>query len=229
MSIYITHDQLDGIIRFLEGDLRTLDLEAAAALNKLNNAVQGCILKELTGARKRNSMLQERLDVRKEDREKRLESDDFQDSGLDSAEVAKALQYQLQQLKTYRLSAYKVNAILYEMYATWLFNKGERLFLEHPVANEYGPRFWHALKAVETAKIIPDAVWKLFAEKRPDVAAFCKNAARKYYDISDKTLIDSFKKTKAFQNASPSYNNGKWNKEITDTDIYQWKKSLTTK
>lgn len=224
MRSYITYEQLDALIRFANGETTAIDLEVASALNSLNASVQGNVIKELTGARKRNRMLTDQINKKKEERRQQFENGKFDESRLDSADVANALLYQLQQLKTWKLTKYKVITILYEMYASWLYSKGERICEEHPVATQWGPRFWHAIKLLEPGTPVSYDFWKSFAEKRPDVAAFCKNAALKYYDITESTLVDIFINTKAFKNAHADNNGGKWNKEIADADIYLWKK-----
>lgn len=229
MNTYISYEQLDELIRFAQDDRYAVDLNAVQALGALNATVQANLVKHLAGARKRNAMLAERLDRRKEERVLRRAAGRFEESGLDSAEVANALVYQLQALKTYKLSVYKVMAILYEMYASWLYSKGERLFVEHPVATEYGPRFWHAYKRIDTRTPVTREAWNAFAAARPDIAAFCKNAALKYYDISEGGLRAGFMNTKAFENARPENNNGKWNKEIEDADIFMWKDNQSRK
>lgn len=229
MRQLLTHDQLDELLRYAENDKLDVDPEAVDRLNQLAAAVQRNILRNYTGARKRNALLTERLAAKKENRNTELELGHFAQTGLDSAEIAAALLYQLQQLRTYRLTDYKVIAILYEMYASWLASKGERLCEEHPVCTEYGPRFWRALKRIDTRKKQDADAWRSLAEKNPGVAEFCRNAAKKYYDMSEKDLTSNFIKSEPYKNAMPVHNNGKWNKELNDVDIYRWKKKQTSK
>ncbi len=223
MRTYLTSAQLEALTRFAEDDRQPLDTEAAEALSQLNAAVQKNIIKLLNGTRKRNTLLAERLEKFTDRKHEKILSGEFAETALDSPDVAKALLYQLNQYKTYRLSIYKVSAILYEMYASWLHSKNERLFIEHPVATEYGPRFWRVFNHVDMKKDGRYEDYKALAEKNPGVAAFCKNAAAKYYDISEKDLTDVFRKTKAYLIADASHNGGKWNKPIDDKEIWQWK------
>lgn len=224
MRNILTHEQLDHLHRFVNGDKLIIDTEAIEALGSLSEAVNRCLARNYAALRRRNDTLSGRLERAKEKSEARLLAGEFTETGYDSAEVAQALLYQLQQLKTYRPTKYKVIAILYEMYASWLYSKGQRLFLEHPVATAYGPRFWHAIKRIDVNVKVPYDAWKAMAEKDPGVAQFCKNAAKKYYDVTEKSLVDMFMKTNAYKKALPENNAGKWNKEIDDTDIYAWKK-----
>ena len=221
----LSQQQLEELIRFASDDHTPASIEAIEALNALHAAVQRNTLKHLEGARKRNAMLSERLEKVKERKQEAIEAGEFKETGVDSADVATALLYQLQQRKTYKLTKYKLIAILYEMYASWLYSKKERLFLEHPVATEFGPRFWRIYSRVDTNKVVPYSAWKNFAEQYPDIAAFCKNAAEKYYDYAEGTLNHMFTSSKAYKNAHKDNNGGKWNKEITDADIFAWKKA----
>ena len=216
-------EQLNELIAFASDDRKPASTEAIEALNNLHNAVQKNVLRHLEGARKRNAMLNEKVHKITERKQEAYSAGDFKESGRDSVEVAQALLYQLQQLKTYKLNKYKVNAILYEMYASWLESKKERLFIEHPVATEFGPRFWRVFRHVDTGVSVPYSVWSAFAQNNPDVAAFCRNAAAKYYDYAEGELSRMFMASKAYKNATADKNNGKWNKEMQDTEIYAWK------
>ena len=119
----------------------------------------------------------------------------------------------------------KVIAILYEMYASWLGSKQERLFSHHPQATQYGPHFWRvANKCKDMNGTYED--WKKIAELNPGMAEFCKNAAAKYYDWKLSDLTNSFIKSTPYKNALPINNGGKWGKEISDADIYAWKTNL---
>lgn len=218
-----TEKHLEEIQRFASDDKALPSSEALEAFNSLYAIVQRNVYRNLIGTRKRNAMLQERMDKMVERREERILSGEFGETGLDSADVATALLYQLQQRKTYRLNEYKLQAILYEMYASWLNSKGERLFLEHPVATEFGPRFWRVFKRVDTKSIVPYHVWKAFAEKSPAVAAYCENAAKKYYDYAEGTLSRVYLASKPYKNAHKDNNNGKWGKELDDKEIRAWK------
>ena len=223
--MYLNKEQLDELIRFASDDKAFPSFEALEALNALYTAVQRNTVRHLSGTRKRNAMLEEQVQRLREKREQKIDDGQFAETDLDSAEVATGLLFQLQQLKTYKLNKYKLQAILYEMYASWLYSKKERLFLEHPVATQFGPRFWRVYNRVDTNNTVPYQAWKAFAEKNPAVAAFCKNAAAKYYDYAEGTLNRTFLASKAYKNADESHNNGKWNKDIEDSDIYRWKEN----
>ena len=103
----------------------------------------------------------------------------------------------------------------------------ERLCREHPVATEYGPMFWSVYKKINPSSRVPYEAWKELCEKNAGIAAYCRNAAQKYYDTKCSELEESFKKSKPYQKASKEYNFGKWNKEISDQDIYEWRTANT--
>lgn len=221
----LTSAQLAELTQFASDERAEISKESIEALTSLYNAVQRNIVKNWTGTRKRNAMLTERLEKYNERKKDAIEAGEFTDTGLDSLDVAKALLYQLQQRQTYKLSIYKLIAILYEMYASWLYSKKQRLFIEHPVATEFGPRFWRVYNKVNVNERIYLSSWKLFAQNNPGIASFCENAAQKYYDYAEGDLNRMYISSKAYKNAHKDNNNGKWNKEITDVDIYAWKKA----
>ena len=224
MKTYITHDQLDALVRYAMDEKAPLDIEAVEALNNLFYKVQGNLTRRYTGMSKRLSMLNERIEKYRQRETERVESGTFEEGDMDSAALARAILYQLQQMKTYKLSKFKVNAILYAMYASWLYSKKARLVEEHPVATPYGPRFWHAIKKLNHNEKITREEWNTFAEQYTAIAAFCKAACAKYYDHDDATMNRKFMSTKAFEKVSAERNGGKWNKELDDADIYAWKK-----
>lgn len=223
MKTHLTPEELQQLIRFAEDDRTPVAHEVIAKLNELNAAVQRGVLRRLSGADKRNAMLTERDERRRAEKRSLLQLNEFGETGLDSLEVAKALLYNLQQLRAYRLNRSKVIQILYEMYASWLGSKGERLFTEHPVATAFGPQFWRVYKHISTDTTEPYDSVRTVAEKNPGVAVFIRNAAAKYYEYGENELNDMFKKTVPYKNATSERNGGKWNAEIKDADIYAWK------
>ena len=225
MKASLTAAQLQTLIAFAEDERQSVDRASLDALSGLYFAVQRNLAKNYEGAMRHNALLTGRLQAIRERNTEAADDGQYEESLRDSAEFARALLYQLQERSTWKLSEYKVIAILYEMYSSWLYSKRARLFAEHPVATQYGPRFWHAFKKIKVSERITREEWKNFAAKDPAVAAFTIRAAEKYYDIKESTLTDAFKASKAYKNAMPEHNGGKWNKEIADKDIYLWKKN----
>lgn len=223
MTPTITPEQLKSLVALAEDDKAPYDPDAVAALNYLHSSVQRAVNRRLASAYRRNEVLTQRLDRYRARENNRIETGEFGETGLDSAEVARALLYQLQQLKTYKLTKTKVISILYEMYASWLFSKKERLFEEHPVATEYGPQLWRVSKRLNLYEHIPYEDYKALASRNPAVAAFTKAAAEKYYDYKESDLSGPVLKSLPYRNATKEHNDGKWNKEIDDREIYAWK------
>lgn len=227
MTTYITPAELEVIQRYASGETREIDPELVERLEHLHNTVTRCIIKTCTGLQKRNALLEERIGKYRDREQQRVTEVGFDETGLDSFVVAQALLYQLQQLRTYKLTRGKVILILYEMYASWLASKRERLFIEHPVATEYGPQFWRVFKRINMGQTLTSDAWTDLTEQNPGVAAFCRNAAQKYYDYKESELRDTFMKSAAYRKAARDNNNGKWNGEIRDEDILQWKQKTT--
>ena len=223
MNEYLSPEDLAALTAFAQDDRAQINPEQIERLGALHRAVERNALKNLTGLRKRNAMLSEKIEHFRDKEKLKISVEDFAETGLDSYEVALGLLYQLQQLKTYRLTKKKFISILYEMYASWLHSKQERLFLEHPVASFFGPQFWRVYERISLAAPVQYKDWKSLCEKNPGVAAFCKNAAEKYYDYAEGDLLRPLTKSLPFRNADKDHNGGKWNKEIADKQIYAWK------
>ncbi len=220
----LTPEGLETLIRIAEDDKIPVDTGLVAALEELHSAVIRRLARSLDSMTAKAEALSEKTERYKALLKGNPAEGVYTETGLDSADVADALLYQLQALRTYKLSRAKVIHILYEMYASWLASKGERLFIEHPVATEYGPMFWRVYKRLDTRKQISRDRWESLCAANPGVAAFCRNAARKYYDYADGDLNKVFLKSRPYKNASKEKNGGKWNKEINDNEIYAWKK-----
>lgn len=227
-SIYeLTPHELEGLISFVrDGDDTVLETAAIEKFYNLNQMLGKKLADRIRKEKKRADHIQQRLDRYVSRENAAVERGDFPTLDLDSLEVAEALLYQLQQLKTYRLSRNKLVYILYGMYAAWLAGKKQRLFLEHPVATAWGPQFWRVYNKITNVTLrVPYGSWENITAKSTAVAGLIKTYAQKYYDISEKDLQNLFIKSEPYKNAVASKNGGKWNKEISDTDIYVWKTS----
>ncbi len=225
----MTPDEINQLIVFINEDNMPLpSKETIRKLNFLHSMLHDKIFeysikteKDLTIARNRMN----RAATKKQEQE-RTGNIDFGETGLDSVEVAYALLYQLQFISNgRRISPSRVIGILYEIYASWLLNHKERLFVEHPVCTEYGPQFWRVYKRLVNLSSATYDDFKKLAEQNPGVAMLCKNAASKYFDIDIRSFTAMLKKSEPYRNALPATNGGKWNKELNDSDIFVWKLS----
>lgn len=168
--------------------------------------------------------LRSRIAAHDEKERARVLEGDFGETGLDSVDVAKVLLYHLQQLTTWQLGKDKMMLILFEMYASWLHSKRERLFVEGFVAQEKGPWLWRVAKRIERADIpVHYEQVRALAERNPGVAAFCQRAAQKYYDYGEKQIRDYVLKCPAYRKAAPKEEGAKWNATLDDREIFFWK------
>lgn len=220
-----TPEELRDIQNFVENN-ESISSETIDRFMALSFATMKKVRERLYSAKEENFRLKRRIDrYEKKEKGDGRTAPAFSETGCDSADIAEALIFCLRELKTYQLSKPKVMLILYEMYASWLASKRQRLFVEHPVANEWGPQFWRAYKRTDPKTNVPRAAFNKVASQNPGVAAFIRNAAAKYYDYSLSDLKNLFVNSEPYRNALPSTNGGKWGKEITDSDIYLWKTS----
>ena len=224
MRYELTQENIKAINDYIEsGSTEVFNTDAIANLNMIYYALNKRILKDFQTTRDIKTRLQKRLDKINSTEEKKYEAGEFKDTGLDSVNIARALLYCLQNLKTYKLTIYKLIDIMYEMYASWLESKKERLFMEQPVATEWGPTLWRVKNKVNVTERMSLEDFSKVAEINSGVAQFIKNSAEKYYDYGSSTLQDYFLKSEPYRKASPEKNQGKKNIAIPDADIYEWK------
>ena len=221
----LTEEEMKKIVSFIENDDMTiLDTDIPQRLAGLHNAVQKKIADSLKSTLKENAKLSRRMQEKVRRAEIEVENGDFADLAFDSVDIAKALLYCIH-LKDGRVTRTKLMAILYEVYAAWLASHRERLFLEHPVAYEYGPWFWRVCNKLPNvnAPVGRDSLDAVF-EKNKGVGVLIQRAAEKYYDHNERDLQEYLLKSSPYRKCTREYNGGKWNKEIPDTEIYRWKK-----
>ena len=174
------------------------------------------------GAERTISRLRTRLDGR-------TSSGQFVELDFDSLDLALCIIYLIKE-RDACYSRAKVQYILFEAYARWLADHEERLTSEHPVAQEWGPHFWHISKKcghVQPVTSVDD--FRRVANRNPGVAEFLRNVVNKYADWSDEELKKTFIQSVPYQNArakkdSMDPGENKWGREIKDSDIYSWKK-----
>lgn len=221
----LTQEELESIINFVNDDTNEVAVPAFDVIGNfqaLYFSLQRKLAKEYENMQKKCFKMERRLERIDRHEEQKNAEGVFAESGLDSLEVADALLYHLQQLKVYKFTKNKFMSILFHVYASWLGSKKERIFLEHPVATEWGPQFWRVYKRLNLGLDVPFESVKVLQEKRADIAVYIRNAANKYYDCKEKELSEVHIKCRPYLNAQPHTNGGKWNKEISDSDIFLW-------
>lgn len=223
-NIDLTQEEINQLIAYIREDKKdVLRTNIPSKLISLFMSFQDKMAKELRDSENRAFMLERKLDRFKEKEQEDIAQGNFAETDRDSYEVALCLLYCLQQVKTYKLTKSKLLYILYLAYASWLAGHKERLFAEHPVATEFGPQFWRVYKRLNINTNVPYDVWKNMCEKNPGIARFLDNVAHKYYDYSEKMLREPIMKSEPYRHALPEKNHGKWNKEITDSEIFVWR------
>lgn len=227
MFYELSPNAIQQIRDFVENDGPIPSQDAVNTFNALHFAFNKKMYKSLTESRSKQKTLEKRVTSLRKKEDDRAAAGVFKETvpGLDSVDVAKALIWCLNQKQTWKLSIPKVVAILYEMYASWLASKHERLFVQHPEATQYGPQFWRVTRKV-TSMTATYEDWKKIAEQNPGIAEFCKNAAAKYYDWKLSDLTRPVLNSKPYLNAHADKNGGKWNKELSDADIFAWKSNI---
>ena len=221
----ITKEEMAAISRYIDSGERSDELDSAIGkIFYAEGQIRSRLLREADSLRGRLGRTSAKLERIEDAKKEAVLQGEFGETGLDSVDVAKCLLYYLQGKDSYGLTKSKLMCILFEVYASWLYSKKERIFIEHPVCTEYGPQFWRVYKRINSVREplgreCVDAV----ASANPGVAAMCRNAANKYYDYSEKQLQSFIIKCPAYKAALPKNNGGKWNGEMSDRLIYSWK------
>ena len=225
MAFYeFTPEELEQVLGYLNDESGATPVpEAAAKLISLGTRLQKRLLEDAVRYRGKAAGLRRRLDRIIARHEGSLAKGEFAELGLDSVDIARTILHHIQEMRL-ACSRNKLLHITYIAYASWLAGKGERLCIEHPVATEWGPTFWRVYKNIpSTMTPVGSDSSKAVAGKNPGVAAFLANVARKYGDYREQDILKYVTGT-PYKAALPEHNNGKWNKVINDTDIYEWKK-----
>lgn len=223
----LTQEQMDSIVHYINGDEGAkMNESIVATFDMLYLKLHKRIMLNLIAEEKKNTRLNVKVAKMEEKRNSQKTADTngegFGCTGLDSADVAGCLTWELQNILQKGVSKSRMLKILYLMYATWLATKKERLFLEHPVATERGPIFWRAYKKINTEVNIDASYHTRMASQNPGVAVFARNAARKYYDMNEKDLEEYIKSGEPYKNALPGPD-GKWCRQLSDNDIFLWR------
>lgn len=233
MAFYnFTHEEIEKVLAFindenqdvLKTDIPQRFINAAAAFSSKLYKVYGVEKSRLASSEKTIARLRTRL-------EGRTVEGQFVELDFDSLDIALCIVYLLKERNSY-YSRNRVQYMLYEAYSRWLADHQERLTSEHPVAQEWGPHFWHISKkcgAVQPVTTIED--FRRVSSKNPGVAEFLKNVVNKYANWREEDMKKVFTDSVPYKNAMPkpadkavSPGDTKWGHQIKDTDIFAWKK-----
>lgn len=203
--------------------------DASARLFRLCDALRNRLLKDRLEARQENARLLKRIErLTGSDNDEEIRIPRLEEAGHDSGDLTKIIMYVAYQTGL-RFTKDRAIHILYLLYASRLARNAERLTIEHPVANTRGPQFWHASNSFGKYPTQEEGRRLTEKLKAADTGLYVHivNAVKKYgpypcrenNDPLAKILLES----KPFLNASPKNNDGKWNGEIKDEDIYRWR------
>lgn len=231
MDYRISNEDLDIIQRWMDGE-RDGDAgnitEPAKRLFRLSDALRNALLADRQALHQQNTRLSRRAARLTERQENAALAGEFHDEGLDSADILRVILLKAGQ-NSMRITIERAVHILYLIYASRLVSEHTRITIEHPVANVRGPQFWRAFHAVRgkfeyaAAKEASERI----AKEDPGLLVHIDNAVKKYgtYPCSENDTIERFLKgSEPYKKAHKDLNGGKWNKEISDADIYAWRK-----
>jgi uncharacterized phage-associated protein len=220
----LTPEQMTKITRYIDGEKDAeIDDETLALFDALHYKLHRKIYENLSREQKKSRRLETKAE-RLEDKLKAADAADaegFTEAGLDSADVAACLAAETRNVTQKGISRSRMLTLTYMAYVSWLGNKKQRLFLEHPVATQYGPIFWRAYKKVNPETEADEDAFRRVADQNPGAAAFLRNVAKKYHDADERMMANFIKNSAPYKNALPKEGE-KWCKTIQDDDIYAW-------
>lgn len=223
----LTPRELEGIIAYVrDNDTSVLQSDAIGKFMNLSSVLGKKLRDDAIRNARRAETAESRLQKIREKDLETFKNEEIPGTGIDSLPVAIALLYQLQVMKASGLTKKKLNYILYRMYAEWLAGHDERLVTEHPVATPWGPFFWRVENQIKSTTLrVSYDDWKNFAFDHPAIAGFIKTYAGKHGNDNEKDMKEFLMSSKPYRNSKPK-KGGKWNAELSDHEIREWKLSL---
>lgn len=191
----------------------------------LSHALEARLIADFRDARAELATKRRALDRVQRRKERIVEEEEFSELGVDIFDICQALRYCLAE-KHVSLSRMKIMYILYDVYAAWLSSHSQRICLDHPVMTQYGPIFGRAYKRLKGNP--PDARKEdldALKGRSPGLAVLVERAAAKYYDQDETVMRNWLLKSRPCRNAKPQLTGEKWGRELSDKDIYHWKKN----
>lgn len=223
-----TEKEMDDLLKFINGEPGSdavLDTDAPERLFAFTRSLQKAMLRHASDLRRRNENLAGRLDAIRQKKERRFEAGEFRCLEYDSLMLARAIVWSLKDKHQY-VTRLKVNMILYHCYSNWLLRNGERLTIESPVAQEKGPWFWTVMTRLEIPAVPPKNWIDDVGAKNPGLREYLYNASAKYGQYGEDHLAAMYLQSFPYLNAHKNKNGGKWNRPISDADIYRYQKSI---
>lgn len=227
MDYRLTAEQMTALQSYLDGSERTAETDdAIKALTHLSDAVRSENERRYLDSRRQVRELKRKVERLSRQLSSSAENASFQDLAFDSLDLANVIIFYLQRKGTPGSTFGKTRVIylLYEAYSSWLGQHMERLCIEHPVATEYGPWFWRVSSKIDVKTRRTAADISKVAELNAGIVKFIENVVDKYDGYQDVRLKEFFCNAKPYRDSLPEHNGGKWNKVISDAEIYFWRK-----
>lgn len=221
-----TQQEIDALTRLINGeDYSVLDTDTPERLLAFTASVSRAMARYCTRCRSRNKNLSDKIDSLRKKRTDAYEKGEFINLEFDSLDIARAILFCLKSQGMHYTKS-RINLLLYQCYCSWLYNKGEIITIETPVAQPSGPWFWRVMQNLDVHGEAPVNWLETISSTNPGLARFIENACRKYGHYSEEDLQKAFRNSTPYKNAHKDKNGGKWNKAISPADIYAYQKTL---
>ena len=234
----ITPDELDSLVRFVNGEDRSaVENGTLEKWFRVTADLDRAMVKDAQAMARRAAQISDRLGrIEARNAEKLnalIAAGSFDCMGFDNVDIENAvIHFHKKKYPGSWLSRTKVMHITYMCYATVLKRYSRTLTIEKPVAagdskgNALGPCFWRRVGEVNPAGNPGRDVVDRIASVEPGVMKIIENVTAKYGSYSEDLLKRTLVQSAPVMAASKEHNGGKWNKEIDDRQIYLWAKSI---
>lgn len=230
MAYEFTPEELRLVMAFVNDEgADVLNTDAASRFMNISAAFSAKVLRAQRAEKRRVATLTRVNERMKARLETRALNDEYAELDFDSLDVALCIVYLIKENR-FLYTRERVQYLLYEAYSRWLADHKERITFEHPVAQEWGPHFWHiSKKCGKVAPVVSVENYKAIASRNPGLVKFLNNVVCKYADYSDADFKANFLQSVPYRNAmaKPDSHNPedrKWGRQIKDSDIFAWKR-----
>ena len=231
MRYSLTQEEVDRVIAYVngEGDKDFSQSDIPVRLSRIHADMVRRMDAEVKAQRKRIATLETRLE--QQARRRKAEDDEaaFAEDGWDAVALARVLAYHLRRLGL-AVTASRLNLLLFYLYAMFLEKFGERLTVDSPKAQEWGPQFWtlHGALCKGRLSLADAGTWedmREVAEKDARLVKVAGNVTAYLSRYDDDTLADLYRRSDAWQDAVRR-GGGKWGVTMDDARIRRWKRGL---
>lgn len=237
----LTAAELERIVAFINGeDDDFVNSGIAEKVFRISKDIQTMTMKVLSRKISEVGKLETRLNRLREKEEQRAADGHFSDLAIPTEDLARMIVYYMQQ-DGGRVTWNRVNYHLFFLYATFLVKFKERLTVDMPKAQEWGPQFWTLHSAFRKGLVDPrirygSAVVESVAKVSTAVPAIAKNHIAYLRDFSDEDLQTILTKRNepwlaAVERARKNSPEGqtRWGEVLDDGAIYVWKRNFSLK